>query len=396
MVSTMVITRLLTPNEYGIWSYALNIYSYLLLATGFGLISGALQFGTENRGSGDAFAFFRYCTQKGLLINVALVAAVSIVIAAMELPITGAKPYVLTILPILLLEFIVSMGQTVLRAQNRIKEYAHVLNINTILIALGTCGGAFWGLNGVLAGRYLANVASILYEGSLLVSEINNARHSGELKVSEKKQLWHYSLFTGASSAMNCLVYSLDVTLIAVLIKSATEISIYQVGTLIPNALQFIPSSVVTAILPSIIYHREDADWIKINLKKIYLALAGANGLICGILYVLAPLGIWIVSGEQYLPAVPVLRVLAFGYFFSGTFRTLSVNILAAFRRVHFGLFISIVSCVSDVVFNYIFIGRFGMIGAAYATLLVDMITAALSFGYVTVLVRKGKIHETH
>lgn len=394
MASTMIITRLLTPEEYGQWTYALNIYSYLLLVSGFGLISGAMQFGTENRGEGKAFAFFRYCIEKGLLIDGILVVAAGVAISFLELPIAGAKPYVMAILPILLLEFILSIGQSVLRAQNRIKEYARVLNVNSLAIAVGTCGGAVFGLRGVVAGRYLANVISLLYEGQLLRGELRSTRNAERIDKKEKGQLWHYSLFTGASSAMNCLVYYLDVTLIAILIKSASEISIYQVGTLIPNALQFIPVSVVTAILPTIIYHREDISWIRSYLKKAYWALIAVNAVITCIICVMAPVVIRILSGEQYLPAVPVLRVLAFGYFFSGTFRTLSINILAAFRRVRFGLFISIVSCLTDIVFNYFFIIRFGMIGAAYATLLVDLITALLGFGYLVVLLRKGAINE--
>jgi Na+-driven multidrug efflux pump len=90
------------------------------------------------------------------------------------------------------------------------------------------------------------------------------------------------------------------------------------------------------------------------------------------------------------------LRILALGYFFSGTFRTLSVNLLAAFRRVHFGLFIAVLTSASDIGFNYVFIKNYGMIGAAYATFLVDIISAVTSFGYVIYLLRKGTINEIH
>ena len=109
-----------------------------------------------------------------------------------------------------------------------------------------------------------------------------------------------------------------------------------------------------------------------------------------------SPFIIRIISGEKYLASVPVLRVLTLGYFCSGTFRNLSLNLLAAFRRVHFGLFIAILTCVLDIGLNYYFIKGFGMIGAAYATFLVDIITAIISFGYVVYLLRKGTINETH
>ena len=49
MFSNMVLTRMLAQNEYGIWSYVLNFYSYAHLIMGLGLVAGALQFGAENR-----------------------------------------------------------------------------------------------------------------------------------------------------------------------------------------------------------------------------------------------------------------------------------------------------------------------------------------------------------
>ena len=66
---------------------------------------------------------------------------------------------------------------------------------------------------------------------------------------------------------------------------------------------------------------------------------------------------------------------------------------LSAFRRVHYGLFISITSCITDVIFNYFLIIKFGMIGAAYATLAVDVITAVLAFGYMIYLLKRGIIN---
>lgn len=396
MLSTMVITRLLTPDEYGIWSYALNIYSYLLLASGFGLISGALQFATEYRGRGKAYSYYKYCVQKGLLINLGLITVVGAVIFIMELPIVGAKPYVISIFPILLLEFIFSIGLIVLRAQNRIKEFARVLNVNAVAIAIGTCCGAFSGTSGVVIARYIAIVVSILFEGSLLFGDIKVARTAERLRPTETKQLWHYSLFTGVSSAMNCLVYYIDITLIAALVKNPVDVSMYRVGTLIPNTLQFIPTSVITAILPAIIYHQKDLQWIKSKMKNLYIGLTAANMVICVGVYAAAPLVIKVLSGEQYLPAVPIMRILLLGYFASGTFRSLSVNVLAAFRHVHYGLFISVVSCVTDIVLNYFLILQHGMIGAAYATFGVDVITAALSFAYLSTLIRKGTINGIH
>ncbi len=390
--STLVLARLLTEEEYGVWGYALNIYSYFQLATGLGLDSGALQFGTEHHGKGRAFAFFKYCIQRGLLIDICMVSVADMIFASCRLPIEGVRPYILLLLPILLLEFVMMIGRSVLHSQNRIKEYAGVLNVNTIALGLGTCCGAFWGIPGVLVGRYTAVVISVVYEISVISSHISDIRSAGVLSATEKKRLWHYSLFTGISSAMNIMVFSLDLTLIAALIKDAGVFAVYQIGTLIPNGLQFIPAAVITSVLPNIIYHRDDLKWTRSYLRKLFMGLAALNACITAFVIGFGTLIMKIITGGRYIDSVPVLRVLTLGWFFSGTFRSLSVNTLTAYKRVYYGLFISVTACVTDIILNYVFIFRFGMMGAAYATLCVDIITAALSFIYVFSLLRKGKI----
>ena len=393
LISSMAITRLLSTEDYGIWSYSLNLYSYLAMVSGFGLVSGVLQFGAENKGTDKAYSFFKYCTKTGLCIDIGLVTLFGAAIAMMQLPIDGAKPFVLVILPVLLAEYMNAIGQSILRAQNRINEFANFLNANSALVAIWTCGGALIGLWGVIIGRYLAYLLSIAYLVWLLKRDIMPIRTADNLESNDKKQLWHYSIFTGASSAMNLVVYSLDITLIAAMIKNAEEIALYKVGTLIPNALQFIPTSVVIAVISNIIYNRDNIDWVRKNVKRTYVGLVFLNIFIIAILLVFSPIIIRIISGEKYLGSVPVLRVLTLGYFFSGTFRNLSVNVLAAFRRVHFGLFIAILTCLLDVSLNYLLISRFGMIGAAYATFAVDITAAAISFGYVVYLLRRGTIN---
>ena len=393
MISSMAITRLLSTTDYGIWSYVLNLYSYFSLVSGLGLISGALQFGAENNGNEKSYSFFKYCSRTGIFIDLGLVVVFGTIIAFIQLPIAGVKPYFLVTLPILLGEYINAIGQSVLSAQNRIKEYANLLNVNTILVAAGTCGGAIAGLWGVVIGRYIAYSLSIVYLIWLLRQDISKIHKANKLTAIAKKNLWHYSLFIGATSAMNLVVYYIDITLIASLIHNANDVAIYKVGTLIPNALQFIPTSVVVAVVSNIIYNRNDIIWIRKNVKKTYIGLLLLNAVIVGILMLGGPLIIRIISGEKYLASVPVLRVLAFGYFFSGTFRNLSANILAAFRRVHFGLFVAALTCVLDVGLNILLITRYGMIGAAYATFIVDVFTAALSFGYVVLLLRRGTIN---
>jgi len=387
MLSNMVITRLLSQFQFGVWSYALNIYSYLELITGFGLAEGAYQFSAENHGTSKEFSYVKFCLKYGLIIDTFISGVGILILSLQTLSIPESKPYAMGICPLLLLTYIMNVNMYVLLGENRVPEYASITNINTVLNAILTCVGAIFGVTGILIGRYLAVLVSLIQISIKMKPEIKKIRSSEKIKLSDSKPIWHYSLYNGASSALNRVLYILDITMVGSMIGSAEQVAIYKIGTLIPTALGFIPSSVINAYLPRIIYHRNDSEWLQKNVKKIYFGVGILNIIICSILYVLAPYVITIISGQKYIVSVPIFRILIIGYGISGTFRTLSTNILAGLRRVTYNLLLSITSGCCDIAFNYFFISRIGTIGAAYATLGVEIVSSIMGISYAIYII---------
>ncbi len=383
LISNVLVTRLLSVQEYGLWSFVQNQYSYLVLISGFGLLSGAFQFGTENRNQKEEFEYYSYCLKNGLLINSVLLLICFILSFWMDFSLEGVQGYLRVYLPILLLEYILNLLLTVLRCENRISEYARILNLNTVLIALGTCVGALWGITGIIVGKYLSYLFSIAQVVKKTRTESKKIKAAQRIRWPQTRSLWHYSLFVGASSAMNCLIHLMDISMIANLIKDPILVAVYKVATIIPVALSFIPNSIVVALLPNIVQNRNNIPWLKKNIKKMFLGMGLFNLVLCCGLYLFAPIVIAVVSGKQYLSAVPIFRILMAGYFFEGTFRLLSTNILAGLRCVNYGLFVSITSAVIDIVFNLMLIPNYEMAGAAYASLGAMVVSALLAFGYL-------------
>ena len=389
MIGNMLITRMMTKADYGIWSYVLNVYSYLNLISGLGLLSGAFQFGAENRGKVDEFRYYRFCLKIGLVIDTVLV----LLFLAMSLYIDYSLPeatiYLRIVAPMILLEYVMQILLTVLRCENRIKEYANILNVNTVLLTIGTCGGAYFGIVGVIIGKYVAYIVSLIQIAFRTKIELVNIKRAHNIPWKRTKDLWHYSIITGISSAFNLMLNLIGVSMISTLMKNPVEVAYYKVSTLLPNALAFVPTSVITCILPNIITNKNNHTWLRKNIFLSFLGIGFINLLIslCGIIF--APVIITTLSGEQYLDAVAPFRVLMFSYFISGTFRSLSINVLAALRCVNYNLFISITSIIASILFNYLFIEQYGAIGAAYATLGVVIVTAILSFGYLYYRLRK-------
>lgn len=392
-INTMIITRILTKEEYGIWSYVANCFSYLVIISGFGLASGAYQYGAENRGNEKEYSYYKYCIKKGSLVNFAIVFC-AIIFSGFYISISDTLVYVRLCFPVLILCFMFEMLLNIMRCQNRIKEYADVLNINSILIFLGMCGGAYFGVGGIIAGQYFAYFFSILNLFFKLKREILNITKAGCLEILEKKELWKYSIGIGGCSALNYLVFLLDVSMIANLLKDATIVGIYKVGTLIPNALNFIPSSIIAAVLPNIIYHVKDKAWVKKQLRKIYAGLILINLAICLFIEFFAPNVIMVIAGEQYNEAALILRILIIGYFFTGTLRVMSTNILAVYHKVKTSLLISVIAGILDVALNYLLIHWHGMVGAAVATLITEMLTGILAFSIMYIYIYRGGKNE--
>ena len=391
MVSNMIITRILTKAEYGLWSYVLNVYSYASLITGLGLASGAFLFGVENRDTRKKYDFFRYCLTVGLIINSIISTVFIFGSFVVQHAIDGAGVYIQFYVPVLLLEYTVEILSTMLRCDERIKEYARVMNVNTLLVVAFTCIGAFAGIPGVIAGKYVAAICSVLYLLKLTKKESHLIKSADALSRAEKRDLWHYSLFTGLSSTLNRVLYLIDVSMIATLMKNAVDVANYKVATLIPNSLGFIPSSVIIVIMPNIVANNRNYPWLRKNVKKTYIWLFLLNAFIGIVLITLAPFIIAIISGVQYLDSVAPFRVLVLGYVIAGTFRSLSTNVLAGLRHVGFNLVISVSSGIADIILNYFLIRKHGMMGAAYATLGVEIIASVISMVFIIYVLVKEK-----
>ncbi len=388
VLSNMVITRVLSTDDYGTWSYVLNQYTYFSIISAFGLVNGALQFGAENSNKEKRYVYFKYCLNKGFLINLLLL-TIGIVGSYFRNPaLPNAKYYLMAYIPVLIFEYVVRLFTTILRCENKIKEYARILNINTVLIALGTCLGAFLGIGGVVFGKYIAYITTLLIMAFMMKGEISSLKiNDGVLFDTEIKELWRFSIMACISSALNSLLYLIDVTMVATLMKDATQTAIYKVSTFAPNALSFIPASVAIYILPTLIANKNNKQWMQMHVKRYYLYFGLVNLFITFGVVLFAPLIIRILSGSKYISAVPLFRILMIGYAISATFRTLSANILFGLKKIGINMVINVVSSLADIFMNYFFVSKYGAAGAAYATVISEIIASVIAFTYTIRLI---------
>lgn len=382
-MSSVVLVRILTKAEYGVFTYAWNIYSIILIFNGMGIESGVLQVSSEHSGDtefGDRAS--NYGIRYGAKFDLILVAIILLIGLFAPLKIEASREILCMLCLLPMSQILFQMTTTYLRAQKRNQEFARLTVLNTALIFVVSAGCAFiFREKGLVFGYYAAYLSS--FAVGFLIYHVRIFNNSESLEDRERKGLLKIAAISMVNSGLSQLMYLLDVFVLGIVDPQETLLASYKVATMLPSALAFIPLALITYLYPYFAEQRGDGNWCLKRYKQILLGLGGLNLVISGILFAGAPLIIRLLFGEQYLDAVPVFRILSVNYFFSGTFRILSGNLLVTQRKLKFNLFVAIVSSLTNVVADYFFIQWWGSIGAALATVLVVFVSSVLSTTYL-------------
>lgn len=159
------------------------------------------------------------------------------------------------------------------------------------------------------------------------------------------------------------------------------EVGLYAAAVKLVEVWYFIPGIICASLFPAIVNARKiDRIVYKNRLKALYLLMLGIAFFIAIFSTFLAP---WLISflfGEAYLAAISILQI----YIWSSIGMFVGVAINQYFLSENYSgliFFYNFLSMAVNVVLNLILIPRFGLIGAAAATL------AAYSIGPIVVAI---------
>jgi O-antigen/teichoic acid export membrane protein len=389
-LSSVVLVRILTKSEYGIFTYAWNIYSIVLLFNGLGVDSAILQLCSERSGDeGYAQRVCSYGTRVGIGFNVLLTVVMIGIALFAPLTISGARELLLLLCLLPMIQLLFNLSTSYLRAQKRNQDFALLSTVNTALVFFVSAGGAIaFREKGMAFGYYTAYAISVLLGAfKMRVRLFNKQEH---LEEQDSKALLSIGAVSMCNNGLSQLLYLLGVFVLGIVVADETVLASYKTATLIPTALNFIPTSLVIYLYPYFAEHRDDGAWCLKRYKQVVLGVGAANAVISLILVLGAPLIIRLLFGEQYLDAVPVFRVLSSNYFLSGTFQVLAGNLLVTQRKLKYNLLVAIISGLVNIAANFLFIQWWGSMGAALATVCVVIIASVMNTCYLVYTFRKN------
>lgn len=393
-VSNSVVIRTLSKEQYGLFGSAYNVFNLVGLVNGFGMANAMLLYCSEDRTEQEKSTIYQYTLKAGFLASMLLSIGMVLYGIYGKTGIEGNSRYIVFLSALPMLDYLQLYVLSFLRTRRENKTYARLMTFNTCTRFVFDFLGALLGrISGLILGRYLVYGVTILAGAAMCADKY---RGPGKRCITEelKKVLWNYAVKTGGTSALNQIVYLVDIALISYLISDAAVVARYKVAAMIPEALNIIPQSTMVTFLPYFSARKSDGDWVAKNCKRLFAGALILNFFISLVLCAGAPVFLRIIGGVQYLDGARCFQILSISYFFLATFRLFSTNLLAVFHKVTFNFAISVFTGTSNILLDYFLILKYGSIGAAWATLITVVLASLCSFPYLIYVIKNRQFGD--
>lgn len=367
----VLVVRILSKTDYGVYSYAWNLLNIALLFNGLGAASAVLQLASESSQQMYRVWVERFGLRFGLVFDCLLCAVMLCVALFSSLPIEGSSLLLALCVAYPMPQFVFELQSVSLRAEFKNKEYAAATNINTFVIVISSVGGAaLGGAIGLIVGRNLAvllSVAVVFLRYRVPRCMYDPACAKPQNAQAEKRDFFKIALVSAANNGLASLTYLVGTFFVGLLLVDANSVASYQAATVIPFALNFIPSALMTFIYPYFARNRSNRIWT-FRWFPMVMAITFLVALVVAIPSILlAPHIITLVYGRDYLDAVPSFIVLMIGFTLTSSLRVISGNLLVTQRKLLFNTVTGVGTLGVLVVLCAILIPSFGIVGAAVA-----------------------------
>ena len=386
-ISGILLVRIMSKTEYGVYSYAYNIVHIFLIFNGLGVTSAMLQTCSEESRNEIRESYFFYARKVGILFDILLGISLALVAWFVPFKLRGAGEILIfmCLMPLGILAFQIRL--TYLRATIRMKEFSYANLCNTLLYFIFSIVGVLlFHVKGLVFGQTLSYFLTTALITIFFRMSISFPRK--KLSRERRYDFMKIALISAATAGISQIMNVLDVFILGIQIPDERIIASYKVATVIPLSMVIIPNAVVTCVYPYFAKNKDNRQWLEVNYKRLLCLVGAVNAMISFLLIVLSPVIVRLVFGAQYLDAVPAFCVFALNYFFTGTFNSISGNLLVTQRKLKFNFWRSLIMGGINLIGNIVLISMFGAVGAAISTLGVGIIGGLAATWKMAVTIR--------
>lgn len=376
-ISSIVIVRLVSKEEYGYLAYADNLYSYITLFSGLGLSTGILKYCSPDISKDKNRAFLKIALRYGTIFQFLVSLFLIIGVLSIGSAFPQAKPLILLLFLYPVLTQILSTFQNYARSQLKNKLFANMGVIQTGIVFLASVIlTLIFGIYGVIYARYIAIIIVIIIGFKFVKHDLVGSKRI-IIDSTEEKAFWKLSISLMLANLFSMIMPINEMYMINHLIKDASLTASYKVAILIPSQITFITHSIIIYIFPKIAKKSKNRKEAFEYSCKIGFLVFIIIMIICIIGCIISSQIVSLMYGTNYLDDYTLFmsKIYWFVYGINAGFRMIPMNILPALGITFFNSVSSIVSCVAHICLLIIFINMFGILGAAIALLIIYIIS---------------------
>ena len=388
-ISSIVIVRLVSKDEYAFLAYVDNIYSYILLISGLGCGSAVLKYCVSDNNKKNK-AFFVFACKFGTYFQVLVMVIMLFSLNVVSLAFPESEKYFNALLLYPILYFWIGVVQSFMRARLKNRQFAIAGIIQAIVVLILSVILVFlWGIFGVICARYVASIIVILYSYVIIKDEIKDTC-SAKLSKTEKKNFLKFSITLLIANIFSMVMPINESFLVNNIIQNEIITANYKVANLIPAQLSFFTTAIITYYFP-IFAKEKNSEVIWKKAKSVGLLTVGLIGVITIIGIILSPIIIRIFYGEKYSDITLLMTLMWIAYSLNAGFRMIPMNILPAIGYTKFNVYMSIISCIFHFGIDFVLISYFGINGAVVAGGIVYLFSGIAYWLYLKTKLRKVK-----
>lgn len=394
--------RILSKNDYGVYSYFENIYGYLYLVAGLGLSNSIFRFVVIANGEEKKCRFYEFSIKTGTIINFNVVLFACILFYKIDFP-DPYSNYAYVILGLSLLvpfKYLVDCNLYLHRAMFKPKRYAlWSIVASSAYILAKVLGALVFSIKGIVIFSIIAElVLCVVTFFSVKGKYFVNSKDSPvTLTKKEKKESMVFAIEDMITKGLWTILMLNDVFILGKFFTDPNVIANYKAAILIPQTFSLISNAIGLIVGPyfSKLEHEGKID----EVKKLWNKSIIISTILLSILFVfsffLAKPLIRILCGEQYVEIVPLMRLFLISSLINNAFRYTTANAMTAMGAVKYNIIISLIGLAIQIGLNIVLIPKFGVNGVAYANIISYSTMAILIIiCYIIFVSKRKKMNE--
>lgn len=230
-------------------------------------------------------------------------------------------------------------------------------------------------------------VASIVIPGALFYCvNYKNGR------IFYDKKLWNYAISFNVPLIPHFLsevILNRSDTIMIGSMKGAGDAGIYNIAYTSASLIQLFSTSLNMAFIPWQYQKLEAKDYPKLA-KVSYTVLSSVGGLlICLILF--SPELIYILAGDSYMGAISLVPILGMSVFFNYMYQIFT-RVELYYEKKKYTVIATLVASLINILLNYLWIPQMGYRGAGYSTLISHIFLCMMHYFFYIKVCKENKI----